>query len=283
LAACSQEYFYFLQSIESLVLLWQGYVVEYSSRVLATFMKMVYVVKEMIKRRIFMKKTVFYLGGMIAGIALLIILLLTSVQLVAFNHSYYRSEYRKLDRPNAIGISEENLMKVTDELLKYLQDRREDLLIKTVINGQERYVFNDREIRHMVDVKDLFLRGYSLRRWCVWIVAACLILLWVFAGKRMWRILARSFIAGATLFLLFILLLIGLLQTDFTRYFNRFHYIFFTNDLWQLDPATDVLIQMVPEQFFFDTAFRIIALFIGSVLAAIAGASFYLWRLRKGR
>ena len=36
-----------------------------------------------------------------------------------------------------------------------------------------------------------------------------------------------------------------------------FHHIFFDNDLWILDPSTDLLINIVPEPFFMDTAGRI--------------------------
>ena len=36
-----------------------------------------------------------------------------------------------------------------------------------------------------------------------------------------------------------------------------FHHIFFNNDLWMLNPDTDLLINIVPEPFFMDTAARI--------------------------
>lgn len=51
--------------------------------------------------------------------------------------------------------------------------------------------------------------------------------------------------------------LAAVISTDFTKYFVIFHKIFFDNDLWILDPATDLLINIVPEPFFMDTAARI--------------------------
>ena len=48
--------------------------------------------------------------------------------------------------------------------------------------------------------------------------------------------------------------LAALISTDFTKYFTIFHLIFFDNDDWLLNPKTDLLINIVPEGFFRDTA-----------------------------
>jgi len=44
---------------------------------------------------------------------------------------------------------------------------------------------------------------------------------------------------------------------DFTSAFIKFHEMFFSNDLWLLNPMTDRLIQMLPEGFFLDMALSI--------------------------
>ena len=54
---------------------------------------------------------------------------------------------------------------------------------------------------------------------------------------------------------LFILVFLIICFSKFRILF--FHKIFFDNDLWILDPATDLLINIVPEPFFMDTAARI--------------------------
>ena len=69
---------------------------------------------------------------------------------------------------------------------------------------------------------------------------------------------------------------------DFARFWTSFHHLFFTNDLWLLDPRTDVLIMMVPEQFFSDLVMRIIIRFI-SMFAALNIAAGVLLRLQKKR
>ncbi len=51
----------------------------------------------------------------------------------------------------------------------------------------------------------------------------------------------------------------------FYKYFRIFHKIFFANDLWMFDPATDYMIRMLPEGFFLDFVFRIGGFFVGSL------------------
>ena len=69
----------------------------------------------------------------------------------------------------------------------------------------------------------------------------------------------------------------ALIASDFNRYFVIFHHIFFNNDLWILNPATDMLINIVPEPFFMDTAFLILAIF-GASTVLVFGISLFLWR-----
>ena len=57
---------------------------------------------------------------------------------------------------------------------------------------------------------------------------------------------------------------------SFDRYFVIFHHLFFDNDLWILDPAKDNLINLLPEGFFSDTAFRIGEIFLLMELAMCA-------------
>ena len=49
---------------------------------------------------------------------------------------------------------------------------------------------------------------------------------------------------------------------DFNRFWTVFHEIFFTNDLWLLDPRVSVMINMFPEEFFFGMVMRIALGFI---------------------
>ncbi len=75
------------------------------------------------------------------------------------------------------------------------------------------------------------------------------------------------------------ILCLGIVCTiDFTACFRVFHEIFFTNDLWMFDPATDYMIRMLPEGFFSDMVIRIGVTFIG--MLAVLWGIFVLWKRR---
>ena len=68
-------------------------------------------------------------------------------------------------------------------------------------------------------------------------------------------------------FLLVVYLAIGVfLALNFDQYFIKFHELFFDNDLWLLDPKTDMMINMLPIGFFISMAKTI---FIKAILSLI--------------
>ena len=129
------------------------------------------------------------------------------------------------------------------------------------MGGEEREFFNAREIAHMEDVQVLFLKAMSLRRICLSICILCLALLLI-TKAPVRRVLPPSICIGTGLFFGITAVLAGIISSNFSKYFVIFHHIFFDNDLWILDPATDMLINIVPEGFFMDTAARIGLLFV---------------------
>lgn len=104
----------------------------------------------------------------------------------------------------------------------------------------------------MVDVQHLFLAAIAIRRICAVIILLSIALLWR-TKADIKRLLPRMLCIGTALFFALTAALAAIISTDFTKYFILFHKIFFTNDLWILDPSTDLLINIVPEPFFVDT------------------------------
>ncbi len=195
--------------------------------------------------------------GIFCGIALMIVLFITSIEAVAYwTPGYYEKEYTKYNVLEAVDMEMEDLLEVTEEMMAYLRGNREDLHVPTIVGGKPREFFNEREIAHMEDVQVLFLAAMSIRRWCLALIAACIAALF-FLKADVKRVLPRTVCAGTALFFSVLAVLAGIISTNFSKYFVVFHHIFFDNDLWILDPATDLLINIVPEPFFRDTALRI--------------------------
>ena len=162
----------------------------------------------------------------------------------------------------------EELHGITEKLILYLKGGENDLL---------RPHFNEREILHMEDVRDLF----DLARMIKYAgIAVIIIGIYYFYKNKEILFMAKTFLYG--LFSNHILLIIigFLAYQDFNKYFTYFHHIFFTNDLWILDPSTDLMIQMLPEEFFSGMAVNIMITFL--VYLAILQVVSYLY-IRKER
>ena len=215
-------------------------------------------------------------AGIITAFCLMIILFITSVEAVVYwTPGYFEKEYAKYNVLDSLpSMTMDDLLHVTDEMMDYLRGDRDDLHVTTTMGGEQREFFNEREIAHMEDVRGLFLKALSIRRVCL-VLGAGLLILMAATKARMGRVLPPFLCMGTGLFFALITVLGLIISTDFTKYFIMFHHIFFTNDLWILDPATDMLINIVPEGFFMDTAARI-ALLFGSLSLILFGVCLFL-------
>jgi len=209
-----------------------------------------------------MSKVVYFINS----IGFVLILLSVSVFTPAFNLGYYSREYDLYQIPESIGVSKSELMDVTENLLNYMRGKDESLNAVAVVRGEEREFFNQKEALHMADVRELITGGFFLRNLCIaFFIAAC-----IYTGvkKDYAQALHLSFLY-LTSVLTAAALLIIVISLDFDRSFTVFHKIFFNNDLWILDPATDLLINIVPFNFFVDLAKLIAAIFSALCAAAL--------------
>lgn len=188
--------------------------------------------------------------------SLFFIIILGSIFFHSFNRSFYHTQYTKLNTAQTIGISDSELDTATGVLLDYIVDHRDDLDYK-LESGEP--MFNQREIDHMVDVKNLYLGAKSI--FILSIIVFLAITLYFLIKLKFNEFLftfKQSFRSSFMIFGL-VLGLIGIYAlVDFSGFWTNFHHLFFRNDLWLLNPATDRLIQMVPLPFFTQLVFRIL-------------------------
>ncbi len=227
-------------------------------------------------------KLIHRLAGIAAAFCLMIILFITSIEAVVYwTPGYFKDKYTKYQVLEQLPpMTMEDLLYVTEEMMDYLKGEREDLHVLTTMGGEEREFFNEREIAHMEDVQQLFLKAITIRRVCL-ILCALMLVFMAVTRARLGQVLPPSLCMGTGLFFGLIAVLALIISTDFTRYFILFHHIFFDNDLWMLDPSTDMLINIVPEGFFMDTAGRIAAAFCGASLLLFGICLFLTLRNRK--
>lgn len=211
----------------------------------------------------------------VVAITLPVVILFYSLEFAAFNQNFYIAEYEKYNVSKNTGIEQNELMEITDALLSYLKGEREDLEVYGKVFGSERLIFDERDQAHMVDVRDLFLKGFALKR----LLLILLVNAFVYLLVRKHRIaLARTVLRSSLISIGTVLLLGLIISTDFSKYFDIFHYIFFDNDLWRLDPQRSILINLVPLGFFMDIVLRIAMYFFGCLGASIVLSTYYLKR-----
>ena len=219
--------------------------------------------------------------GYATALSLLVLIICQSVIIPTFFMPFFIWQYDRLDVAETIQVSDDTLIRVTTELLDYIRGRRDSIEdIYAVVAGEERRFFSDIEIRHMVDVRELYDMLFIVRDVAFFLMIA-LVLGMVLIRCNILQMMAsctREVFAG---FLIFALITAGIIAIDFDRAFVIFHHIFFDNNYWVLDPRVDLLINMVPIYFFIHISI-FIALLMGLVpLSLIGVASLYLRRVRR--
>lgn len=191
-----------------------------------------------------------------------------SLEFNTYNKNYYLRSYEKYNGLETTGKSLEGLELITEDIIEYLKGNDGNELLDKH--------FNEREVLHMEDVVQLF--DYARIIKYISMTVSILILVYFIANK-LYLFLAKTLSLGLFLNHGIIICLIILISTDFNKYFTIFHEIFFSNDLWILNPRTDLMIQMLPEPFFSTIGLRIGLLFL--ILLAIIQIGGYLY-IRKG-
>ena len=228
-----------------------------------------------------MNRLLQYTTGIIFTFCLMIVLLFTSVEAAVYwVPGYFEKEYNKYQVTQAVSMTMDDLLDVTGEMMSYLRGKRDNLHVDTTMGGVEREFFNAREIAHMEDVRGLFLGALSIRRGCLMIMVLCLIIL-LLLKTSFTRTFPKAVCAGTGIFFVLSAVIAFIISTDFTRYFIMFHHIFFKNDLWVLDPSTDMLINIVPEGFFRDTVVLIGFIYLFSILLILAVCLFLIGKVKR--
>ena len=196
-----------------------------------------------------------------AGIALFFALLVGPAVLTCFNADFYAKGFEKYGGRKAAELSPEDAKNVGEQIASFLNGKSGGLNADVSINGVSRPFFNERELAHMVDVRNL-VRGCAV--FCV----VCLGLVCAAFGCALKRqslaAMRVCVLLSLTVSFAVFLILCALTALNFNSAFNLFHKIFFNNDLWLLNPQTDLLIALMPLEFF-----------IGAAKAQAAGSAAY--------
>jgi len=230
--------------------------------------------------------------GYIAALCVLVLIVSQSVIIPTFFMPFFRWHYNKADTADTIGISHEDLMCITTELLDYMRGRRDSLegITAEVIGRDElasrvygQNFFSATEIRHMIDVRVLYEQLFIVRNVAFFLLIALVLGMFLIKENPLFLLsrCSREILAG---FLAVMVLLGVIIAIDFERSWDIFHHIFFRADVenyWRLILFVDLMINMYPLNFFINIS--IFAAGLVTIMSAviITAASFYLRYARR--
>ena len=192
-----------------------------------------------------------------------LVIFMWSVIGVSQSRPFYDKQYQKNGTADYIGIRHQDLMSVTDNLICYMTNQRPDLEMQYGVKGEIREIFDEREKLHMIDVRNLYMGVIYVASAITAAIAAGVFYVikkdgWATARAT----LNRKYMWSAIGLVIFCFVFGILIATNFQWFWTHFHYVFFTNDLWLLDPRISIMINMFPLNFFYAMVTRIFIIFI---------------------
>jgi uncharacterized membrane protein len=192
-------------------------------------------------------------------IALILLVLLTPFFVMLFNVGFYYDEYQKLGTIQKIG--KENAFLATYNMFSFFKCRNADFVkcedaLKVEYNYQgSRFQFTEDEIKHLEDVKSVFI-GLT---WVFYFVLLIFIFYSCFLGVSFFRRkrkkeffhLYSKMLLKSGLYLLIAIGIFLIIMLNFDQAFITFHKLFFPQGNYAF-PADSFIKTLFPDQFFSD-------------------------------
>lgn len=196
-----------------------------------------------------------------------VVFLVTSNVRLAFNSlPLYEFGFARHQVSLTTGLTRQQLEEVGAQIRDYLNSPDELLDVRIAADGTTRPLFDRREVLHMHDVKELVWRVYRVQE-------GAFLSLFIFAtagfftlGDRFPGQFRRLLFRGSVLTITLVVVVALVSLIGFGPLFRLFHQLSFSNDLWQLDPATSYLVRLFPLGFWLEAT-----LLVG--LASVAQAA----------
>lgn len=209
-----------------------------------------------------------WLAGMLLAFSVIAAALISAFEIGMYSDfGFYEKEYEKYEVLTELDMTMDDTMHVTREMMAYLRGDRDSLSVVTTVEGKEQDFFNEQDRFHMGEVRSLFIGGLNIRMGAVITGALCLLFLLI-SKADIKKILPKSYRIALGISIGAVALVGVASLIDFNAVFVQFHHMFFDNDLWIFDPATDYMIRMLPEGLFYDFVIRIGGIFVG-ILAGV--------------
>lgn len=205
----------------------------------------------------------------IIGVLMVVYALANSINDETINLDSYHNFSTENNIKDYVGVDQDKLEQMYESLIEHIQTGNNDVLTP---------YFNQKEILHMEDVHNLYNISFTLDIILIIMIIVMFTyyitinakasknlskenILKIYNGVQDLTIIRKTIII--TILISLIIVAIGVI--NFNYLFTKFHEIFFNNDLWLLDPKTDIMIRMLPEEYFYQKASGIFFRFITTI------------------
>ena len=224
-----------------------------------------------------------YAAAALFVVSLPVFIVTANIRWLAGDIGYYEHGFREYNSDQRTGLSMAEVDEAGQRIIDYFEDDSETLRIIVNIDGAEESLFNPQETEHMEDVKTLMRAMFRVNEIALAVLLAYVAGAVLWAGDRSIRGLARLALIGIAFGVAVVGFVGAFALTGFDQAWNTFHEIAFQNDLWQLDPDTDRLIQMFPEPFWEEATFIVAGLTLAQATVIVVLSLGYLVFAREPR
>ncbi len=193
-----------------------------------------------------------------------------------YNFQFYKEEYKQNHVYQQLNstLNETAVDGITINLFYYLNGNT---------NSLNSTFFSERDQLHLKDVKSLIKTSKIVYTIIVILIFILFIILGYKNKHNFRKAMAIVFIVSSLLCLLLICIAYSE-RNNFKSDFITFHEQVFNNDYWQLDPAKDNLVNLYPQQFWYDITAKILKdSAIYAILFLIIGCNLLLFGYLKKR
>lgn len=202
-------------------------------------------------------------------------LIIASITFLSQTSYFYLYEFEKLETIHKAGIDASS-QEVTGVIVDFIKGNTEEFQMATNVNGVKQNLYTSKEQLHMKDVRDLVQKGNIVSLIGISIILIFYVALLLLKEKETLRLTCKmSMMIYGIILITF--LIIGV--TDFREGFNVFHEVLFNNDLWILNPNEDILLMLMPIEFFIDAL--IVSLVLVTIIMILLGV--ITWNITKRR
>ena len=210
--------------------------------------------------------------GVVFAVLLPIFLIAINVAYVTDSDWLYTYNWWRNGIPERTGLPVSELDSAADQIKDYFANDAERLDVQVNTSRGEVSLFDEREILHMIDVKDLMRYVAAVSVWTGIVLAFCAVIGLTIRRHEFFASLSRWLRWCALVWGILIAAVVVVAIIDFTWIFTQFHLLSFANDLWQLDPFRHYLLLLFPERFFLEATLFIALLTVIEFTGLYVGA-----------